>query len=177
MRLRDLDQSGLDSIMRRISDLETATPLRNASVTAGRVRIGGTAVLLVDSSGGVVIHGSLNGDGTITWTGPFNLTGTETVNGGGKIVVAGSVPMTLGVTSDGRPGVEFAGGRMTSDGSRIAMSSGSSVVGAASTFASISNGDTVFLAQSTGPSILNLPTTTNAANIYADANGKLYRAV
>jgi hypothetical protein len=116
VRLQDLDQGGLDQLLRRISDLETATPLRNASVTAGRVRIGGTAVLLVDSSGGVVIHGSLNGDGTISWSGVTTLTGTTNLNGpttvNGNTSIAGTLDVS-GITTLLNNLIVGSGGKIT----------------------------------------------------------------
>lgn len=59
----------------RVRKLETANPIGSSSMTKGQLRIGGSGVLLVDSSGGLVVHGSINGDGTITWSGTFTLSG------------------------------------------------------------------------------------------------------
>lgn len=193
------------ALMRRVRALETASPIGSSSVTRGALRVASIEGLIVEGSARVT--GLLKGVGTFLWENIFNVTGTATftgttnvngpfnvngnttqngntaqngditVQGGGEIVVAGSVPMTLGVTSDGRPGVEFAGGRMTSDGSRIALSSGSATVGAAGTFASLSFGSRAVIAQTDSVYLMGLPTTTNQPNLYIDPDsGKLFRS-
>ncbi|MGH1551015.1 hypothetical protein ACRAWB_18280 [Leifsonia poae] len=81
-----------------IHTLGAANPLASSSLTHGRLRIGGDAILLVDSSGGLVVHGSINGDGTITWSGVFELTGTTRFKGDttqiGALHVQGPVDAT-----------------------------------------------------------------------------------
>jgi|GEM_PF-4511405 len=69
------DEDPIVAIERRVRKLETQDPLGWSSITRGQLRIGGSAIMLVDSSGGLVVHGSINGDGTITWTGAFTLSG------------------------------------------------------------------------------------------------------
>lgn len=114
------DPSGADAIrdlLRRVRRLETASPLGNSSILKGQLRVGGTAVLLVDSSGGVVVHGQLNGDGTIDWTGPVTWHGLTTVDGdidvngtlnvdgpagiNGLFFIRGNTELTGGLTVDG----------------------------------------------------------------------------
>lgn len=204
-RIDNLSGGELADLKRRIAALEKATPLASASITRGRLRVASTEGLVVEGSakvsGTLNVSGILTGLGSFLWNGivtltstftsngPWNLngagtitgnstqTGDMTVNGGGKIVIAGSVPMTLGITSNGKPGAEFSGGRMSSDGSRIALESGSATVGAASTFASISFGSSAVVAQSDSVYLFNLPTSTNAPNLYwSSATGKLYRS-
>lgn len=78
------DPSGrqeLADLKRRIAALETQSPLRSSSITDGRLRIGGSAILLIDSSGGIVVEGRLTGNGTLEWTKTVNLTGTTTITG------------------------------------------------------------------------------------------------
>lgn len=79
------DNQSLDAafydLREAIRMLETQSPLRSSSITEGRLRVGGSAILLIDSDGGVVIQGRLNGDGTITWTGAAQFTGTLTAKG------------------------------------------------------------------------------------------------
>ena len=81
MRGSDLDEDLIPSILDRLHTLETGTPMFATSMTSGRFRIGGTAQLLVDSSGGMSINGSFVGAGGFTWSGPMSLTGTQTVTG------------------------------------------------------------------------------------------------
>ena len=88
----------LRKLQRDVATLGTTNPLQSSSLTTGRLRIGGTAILLVDSSGGLVVHGSINGDGTITWTGVFELQGTTRFKGDttqmGALHVQGPVDAT-----------------------------------------------------------------------------------
>lgn len=65
----------------RTRALEVAAPLVASSITRGRLRIGGSAQLLVDSSGGIVVNGSFAGAGTFNWTGPTTLAGSMTLSG------------------------------------------------------------------------------------------------
>lgn len=158
------DPSGrqeLADLKRRIAALETQSPLRSSSITSGRLRVGGTAILLVDSDGGIVIQGKLNGNGTLEWTGPVNLKGLTTITGDttidgltkllktltvaapGKIVVEGSNAMTLGVGAFGLPGVGFAsGGGVSGYTGGAFLHGGSNTVGciANSTVATLSGG-------------------------------------
>lgn len=101
-RIDDVHGDELKEVLRRLRKLETASPLVATSITRGRLRIGGTAVLLVDSSGGVVIEGTLNGDGTITWSGVTTLTGTTNLNGpttvNGNTSIAGTLDVS-GITT------------------------------------------------------------------------------
>lgn len=106
-------------------------------------------------SGTATVTGELTGGGTFSWTGPVTLTGTTTMTGttdlngpvningnahitgdttnsgdftvdsAGKITVAGGVPMTIGITSSGEPGLGWSNGYIASDGSRIVMAAGS----------------------------------------------------
>lgn len=78
------DPSGrqeLADLKRRIAALETQSPLRSSSITSGRLRVGGSAILLVDSDGGIVVEGRLTGTGTLEWTETVNLKGTTTITG------------------------------------------------------------------------------------------------
>lgn len=119
MTLDNLNDDPMVDVLARLRALETADPLGFSSITRGQLRVGGTAVLLVDSSGGVVIHGRLNGDGTLEWTGittlkgttrfegdttqkgPFHIEGATELKGdmavksGGKITVEGANPIVL----------------------------------------------------------------------------------
>lgn len=178
-RIDNLDQGALRNALRPVRQAATATPGNNMSIGRNGLRVHDGGHIIIENNGGITItgpDGELIGTGTLTWVGQTNLEGPVSLTG--DLTVEGTVPMVIGVTSNGRPGVEFAGGRMSSDGSRIALESGSSTVGAAGTFASISAGSYAILAKTDGAYILNLPTTTNAPNLYVDsATGKLYRSV
>lgn len=77
----NLRDSQIKDLMGRVRDLETRSPLRSSSITSGRLRVGGTAILLVDSDGGIVVEGRLTGTGTLEWTQTVNLKGTTTITG------------------------------------------------------------------------------------------------
>jgi hypothetical protein len=147
-----LEANFMAEVDRRLSALETTPVMFATSMESGRFRVGGTAVLLVDSQGGLVVAGRLNGDGTFTWTGPATFDGdvkiTETLDvsatttlrgalslladlvvsaggkitvggvtidptAGGRLVVDGGVPMTIGTTIFGS-GIAFANGSVFS---------------------------------------------------------------
>ncbi|RZU64943.1 hypothetical protein EV379_1254 [Microterricola gilva] len=119
MSLDNLNDDPMRDVLARLRALETADPLGFSSITRGQLRVGGSAILLVDSDGGVVIHGQLNGDGTLVWTGvttlkgttrfegdttqvgPFHIEGATDLKGdmavksGGKITVEGANPIIL----------------------------------------------------------------------------------
>lgn len=82
----------------QVRRLANAQPLRNSSVSQGRLRfIGG--LLRVDSGGRVEIVGTLQIDGTTTVTGTFRVDGPWTLAGNGTIT--GNVSITGNVTSTG----------------------------------------------------------------------------
>lgn len=108
MRARDYSDpfAGMDNLDRRVRDLETSSPLENASVTGGRVRfIGGT--LRIDSGGRVEIVGTLQIDGTTTVTGTFRVDGPWTLAGNGTI--SGNVTGTGTLTWNGPWNLNGAG--------------------------------------------------------------------
>ena len=81
MTLDNLNDDPMVDVLARLRALETADPLGFSSITRGQLRVGGTAVLLVDSSGGVVIEGKLTGEGTFEWTNIAKFTGKLTATG------------------------------------------------------------------------------------------------
>jgi len=123
--LDNLNDDPMVDVLARLRALETADPLGFSSITRGQLRVGGTAVLLVDSSGGVVIEGKLTGEGTFEWTniakftgkltatgetrfegdttqkGPFHIEGATELKGdmavkpGGKVTIEGANPIVL----------------------------------------------------------------------------------
>jgi hypothetical protein len=214
-----IDTSGANGdrdLERRVRLLESGVFLQSASITKGRVRVGGTAVLLVDSQGGLTVAGRLNGDGTISWTGvagfggalnltgtytgvgvfnqngPWNLTGAGgitadvnstgnwtqtgvyTLSNGGKFVIAGALPMTIGVVG-GRPGISFPGGLLSSAADRITMENGQALLGAAAASAVLLFGANGVLANATGVNVATTATTTSPANVFITTGGYLQR--
>lgn len=80
--------------------------------------------------------GGITGD--VSSTGNWTQTGFYTISAGGKITVLGPLPMVIGTTSGGRPGIAFPGGVLSSSADRIVMEGGGSVgVIAASNFAGL----------------------------------------
>jgi hypothetical protein len=91
--LGDLKQEIRD-LMRRIRVLESASPLGYSSITEGALEIRSEEGLIV--IGSLRISGVMNGDGTITWTGPWNLTGLGTVTG--DVAWSGDLNLTGNIT-------------------------------------------------------------------------------
>ena len=110
MRTDNTKDNEIAALVRRIEKLERQAPSGFTSITRGQFRIGGTAVLLVDSSGGVIIHGQLNGDGTITWTGTLTNNGQTNLNG--PTAINGTLDVS-GVTNLLANLIVGAGGKIT----------------------------------------------------------------
>lgn len=176
----------MKKLQANVAKLGAANPLASSSLTHGRLRIGGDAILLVDSSGGLVVHGSINGDGTITWSGVFKLTGTTSFEGDttqkGPFHVQGNSDFTGTVSINGLAtllkNLNVTGGGKITVGNMVLDPAigGSGVVGGISAPAVIfldapsvvvNHGLQVNdnLAAEGGVIMANLPTTTNAANL------------
>lgn len=96
---RDLNDpwAEIRALKERVRILETATPLQDASVTRGRLRVASDDGLVVQQTptggagirvtglqivdGTLRITGTLEGAGTWTWTGPWTLAGAGTISG------------------------------------------------------------------------------------------------
>lgn len=190
----NLNGNEFKALQELVRDLLLRNPLQSASVTVGRVRIGGSAILLIDSTGGLVIDGLLIGEGDLQWEGPATLDGDVTitktldvsaatklrgllellndlrVKAGGKITVEGSDPVTFGVTSSGAPGLEWsAGGRLAGGASSVSMAYGDkrAIVGAAGAILSSGTNRVVVTAAGTtieGALFADLPLKSGAAS-------------
>jgi len=214
MVFNDPKANQVRSLKRAPRQVAVATDLRNASVSGGRTRFIGLLSLIVEGSqlvsGLLYIAGTLRAIGAIfldgittvtgVWNqnGPWNLsgaggitgdvvqTGTTRVRGGGKVIVEGADPVTLGLTSSGRPGVQFSTGSQvvgTADGAQITNAAGNGFAYA---------GDTVGLQRGsksvevTGVGVTasapfriqSLPIAPSGTTVYmvvSDASGNLYR--
>lgn len=200
MRVDNLD-SGLAemrAMLKEMRALARATPLSNASVGRGRIRMYDNSVLLIEDgnlsvtgtatvTGTLQVAGELNGDGTITWSGPVNLngltkvTGDMSVEGGGKIKVGS---MTIDPSISGGA-IAFANGsQVFTDGSTIQVYLGNGVVQVSNAEAKIQLGGVMVRLTAAGIQMGGLPTRTraNAQNavigtVWSDTNGNLYRVV
>lgn len=82
----NLNDSQLPDILRRIRNLETASPMNNAAIGRGGVTVYDGGVIDIENGGLIVngtatIHGVLNADGTISFTGPVTISGAMTITG------------------------------------------------------------------------------------------------
>jgi cytoskeletal protein CcmA (bactofilin family) len=195
---------------KRMNRLERGTPLGSSAVSRGRTRFIGEESIVIEGSGRVsgtlIVDGKIDGEGKMSWTGPADFDGdvkiTKTldvsaetrlrgettleanmnVTNGGKVVV-GSVE--LGITSNGRPGLDFDGATLTEASDRLAMGSGTATVGVAPTFAAVAVGNKSVVVTNTdttlsGPvklaSLAAAPSGTAVYTVVADASGKLHRS-
>lgn len=76
----------LRRLRRDVDRLQTATPLQNASIGSGGLRVYGGGVITIQNGGLSVtgfaqISGELRGNGTINWTGPVNFSGPVQITG------------------------------------------------------------------------------------------------
>jgi hypothetical protein len=124
----------------------------------------------INGNGGINGTWIMNGAGTII--GAVTQTGIYTLTAGGQFVIAGSLPMTVGVQG-GLPGVYFPGGSLNSASDRIRMVNGSSQIGAAAGSAVLLFGANGVLANATGVALNGIGTTTSAANVFLNASGYL----
>jgi hypothetical protein len=74
----------------------------------------------------------LQGNGKIT--GNVGMTGVLTIQTGGAVKVG---TVTLGITSNGRPGLDFDGATLTENADRLALESGQATIGVAPGFAAV----------------------------------------
>ena len=214
MVFNDPKGNQLRSLKRAPRQIAVATDLRNASVSGGRTRFVGLLSLIVEGSqlvsGLLYISGTLRAIGAIfldgittvtgVWNqnGPWNLagaggitgdvvqTGTTRVRGGGKVIVEGTDPVTLGLTPSGRPGLQFGTGSQiigTSDGAQLTNAGGNGFVYANVTVG-MQRGSKSVEVSSTGVEVTapfkiqSLPIAPGGTTVYlvvSDSSGNLYR--
>jgi len=110
-------------------------------IVTGTLKVVGALILegITTITGALTATGTTNLNGPTTQNGPLAVNGDTTQNGNvtvnspGKIVVAGSAPMTMGITSAGTPGVQIGSSMLTSAGGTMVLASGSSTVGVSAT--------------------------------------------
>lgn len=200
----NLNASRDREVVRQQNRLNRAAPGGFQSVSRGASRFVGNESLLVEGSqkvtGWLIITGTLKGVGTFLWEGALSIVGPLTVTGasifhntlrilglttlensltvktGGKIVVEGDVPVTLGKTAEGLSGLEWSVGAINSDGTAVSMrSSGGSYVSVRNTTASMVSGINRVEVTSSGTTtagpiyIENLPAVSGVvSNLYID---------
>ena len=163
------------------------------------LRVTGSAIVsgLLSVTGTLRVIGAFFIDGITTVTGvwnqngPWNLagaggitgdvvqTGTTRVRGGGKVIVEGTDPVTLGLTSAGRPGLQFGTGSQvvgTSDGAQLNNAAGNGFVFAGDTVG-MQRGSKHMNVTAAGVevSLAVAPAGTTVYMVVADASGNLFR--
>ena len=145
-----------------------------------------TSIGIFNQNGPWNLAGTGGITGNVSSTGAWTQTGTYTVTAGGKIVVQGSDPMTIGQTSAGRPGIQFSTGAQvvgTSDGAQLNNAAGNGFVYANDTVG-MQRGSKSVEVTSLGVTvsqpfkIQSLPIAPAGATVYmvvADSTGNLYR--
>jgi len=88
--LDDLSRGELADILRRLRQLETASPLQNASIGSNGLRVYDGGVITIQNGGLSVtgtasITGTLQADGTVAFTGTFTQSGPTTFTGDTKL--------------------------------------------------------------------------------------------
>jgi len=114
--LDDLSRGELADILRRLRQLETASPLQNASIGSNGLRVYDGGVITIQNgglnvTGTATITGTLQADGTITFTGtltqsgPTTFTGDTKLNGpthiNGTTDISGNTTVTGNFTTNG----------------------------------------------------------------------------
>lgn len=96
--LDPLGRGEFEALARQVRALSTQSPLGNSAITSGALRVASAEGLIVQGSARVT--GVLNGDGTITWSGPWNLVGDGIITGDTQI----TGPLTVdGITQINGP--------------------------------------------------------------------------
>lgn len=85
-KIDDITRGEFQDILRRIRQLEYATPLNGSSVGSGGMRFYGSGTLTVENEGLYVIgvaniSGTLTGNGALNWSGTTTLSGATTLAG------------------------------------------------------------------------------------------------
>lgn len=139
-----------------------------------------------DITGPLGIKGNTEVSGNLNVTGPMATKGTLSVEGvttlkndlnvvsGGEVKVGTNMRFTPSV---GGGSAVFPNGSMegTPNGVQLTNTARSRYVYASADQAGITSGANAFVVNANGSHVLGVPTTTLAANVYMDANGKLFR--
>jgi len=174
-------------LKRQVKKLMTRKPLGWTSVSDGQTQFRGEdSVNIIGSglvegllrivgqllvSGSAQVTGDLTIGGNTEITGETTLHATLTVDSAGKIVIQGSIPVTLGVTSEGVPGMQFDGGARVvgvAQGVAIKSPSGTTGIGVSDASIAMSNGTSFLTIGAPGVSVtgpFNVNGAMNLANV------------
>ncbi|TFC78157.1 hypothetical protein E3O45_05960 [Cryobacterium sp. TMS1-20-1] len=155
-----------------------------AIIWRGSIKVLGLGTL--DVGGPATFSATLDVTAETRLRGATTLENDLNVTAGGKILVAGSSPVTVGVTGNGFPGIETSAGRLTGGSNQLAMTNaaGSAAVAVQSDRALVAygtNGTQVLPTGTyrTGPQFIQniAQTTSKAPNVYIDpVTGQLMRS-
>lgn len=101
----DPTRGEMADLLRRVRDLERASPLNNASIGRNGLRVHSGGVITIQNGGLSVtgtaeVIGKLIGSGTLTWTGPVSFEGTTNLDGPTKVVGRMDVTGPMFVSGD-----------------------------------------------------------------------------
>jgi cytoskeletal protein CcmA (bactofilin family) len=155
------------------TNLDGVTVINGDTTVEGPFRVKGPMGVYgtLGIHGDTSIDGHLDIDGDTDITGDTTVTGDLTLDGNGRLKV-GDVTI---YKSGGRGKVDFGTGEIASDGTKVAMQSGSALVGVGGGIAQLTLGGNGFRVDSGGIRIGDLPVTDNPPNLYIDSNNKLWR--
>ena len=178
----------------RVRRLESATPLQNASISRGALRVVSAEGLIVEGSsrvsGTLIVSGTFEMDGTqnltgtlvvsgdTTITGDVTISGDFAVTGGGRIIVGSAMTLDPSVASGA---IVFANGaQVFTDATTIQVYKGNGVASVSNTEAKIQVGGAAISVDATGRRMAALPAKTGMGAgfigcLWVDTNGYLYR--
>lgn len=131
----------------------------------------------LDIKGDTTVTGPFHVDGDADFDGRLKINGDTTLSGDLNVDDNGHIDvgdMRLG-KSGGRGKVDFGVGELASDGTKIAIQSGSALAGVGGGIAQLTLGGNGFRVDSGGIRIGDLPRSDQPANLYLDDNNKLWR--
>ena len=172
--LDSVGRGEFEALARQVRALSTQSPLGNSAITSGALRVASAEGLIVQGSARVT--GVLNGDGTITWSGPWNLVGDGIITGDTQITGALTVESGGSITAGSLRIDETDAGRI-SHPVLIALSAPATAVNNLAVLANAEIDGEVTLRGLPTMSRTSVTPNLPVGALWANSSGRVFRAV